>query len=250
MSGHLTHRDVEELLQGRSGVELEALVSVVEHLRLDSTASIDAAVAASHVALAAAAARSSEPAAVNGSSARRIPDPPRRRTVFAGLFSSILVKIMIGAMALVGATVGAGAAGVLPDPVQEFVDDHLMGLDLDQEQVRLQDQTRLQDQIQLEEQLRIEEHLRLQDQVKLQAKNQFVDGGPGDDGGFQNKTQTQGQSENQVQEQNQVQTQEQVQSETQTQSENQVQNQEGPGEPQQEPGDTAPGSEGTSGNGH
>ncbi|MFH2071650.1 MAG: hypothetical protein ABIJ75_02240, partial [Actinomycetota bacterium] len=62
----------------------------------------------------------------------------RRRTVFTGLFTTIIAKVIAGTMAIAAATAGAAAAGVLPDPVQGYMDDHVFHR---QAQVREVEQT-------------------------------------------------------------------------------------------------------------
>ncbi|MFH1329748.1 MAG: hypothetical protein ABIJ48_03700 [Actinomycetota bacterium] len=154
----LNKRDVEALLGGRTPEGLEPLAALVERLRREASLSVDPATAKQHVAVAAAASREAPvPATVPGSTVRPL---WRRRTVFAGLLSTIFGKVFAGAVALAAATAGAGTAGVLPDPVQEFFDgSHEIERLVEQVRLQEQDQLHLQDQTQLQDQTRDRDQL-------------------------------------------------------------------------------------------
>ena len=156
----LNDRDVEALLGGRAPEGLEPLAALVERLRREACLPADPAVARQHMAAAAAASREAPvPMMVPGSPTRRL---WRRRTVFAGLLSTIIGKIFVGAVALAAATAGAGAAGVLPDPVEKF-----LGFDHDQEQIQDQDQTQDRDQLGDQEQSQTPDQEQIRDRDQL-----------------------------------------------------------------------------------
>lgn len=160
MSG-LSKRDIEALLGGRGPDGLEQLAGLIERVRQEASAPVDPAVASRHIAAAAIAARQTPvPTPAPVSTARRT---WRRRTVFAGVLSTIFGKLFMGAVALAAVTAGAGAAGVLPDPVQGFIDGN-------EEVHQLLDQIREQEQAQLHEQepMGDMQQIRDQDRVRLQ----------------------------------------------------------------------------------
>jgi hypothetical protein len=179
--------DVEALLGGRAPSELGPLAALVDRLRREASFPADPAMTERHVAAAAAAAR-------EGAVLDTAPGVPtrrlwRRRTVFAGLLSTIAGKIVIGVVAVAAAMAGAGAAGVLPDPMNPLVTG-------DRQVARLQEQVQQQ----------IQDHNQIQDQI-------------------QDQDQTQSQIQDQTQYQQQ--TQDQTQTQTQTQDQDQTQTQQG-----------------------
>jgi len=154
MSG-LHEQDIEALLGGRAPGGLEHLAALVERVRREADLPVEPTTARQHVMAAAAAAREN-PAPVPTLEA---PGRPtwRRRTVFAGLLSTAFGKIFLGAVAVAAATAGAGAADVLPDPIQGFVEGNqeihqITDRIRDQEQLQLHDQEQLGDQQQIRDQ--------------------------------------------------------------------------------------------------
>jgi hypothetical protein len=191
--------DVEALLGGRAPSELGPLAALVDRLRREASFPADPAMTERHVAAAAAAAR-------EGAVLDTAPGVPtrrlwRRRTVFAGLLSTIAGKIVIGVVAVAAAMAGAGAAGVLPDPMNPLVTG-------DRQVARLQEQVQQQ----------IQDHNQIQDQIQDQDQTQSQ---------IQDQDQTQNQNQIQDQTQYQQQTQDQTQTQTQTQDQDQTQTQQG-----------------------
>ncbi|HSQ38000.1 MAG TPA: hypothetical protein VLS92_08930 [Acidimicrobiia bacterium] len=162
MSG-LHEQDIEALLGGRAPGGLEHLAALVERVRREADLPVEPATARQHV-IAAAAAAWENPASLPTLEA---PGRPtwRRRTVFAGLLSTIFGKIFLGAVAVAAATAGAGAAGVLPDPIQGFVEGN-------QEIHQITDQIRDQEQLQLHEQEQLGDQQQIRDQEQLQLHEQ------------------------------------------------------------------------------
>jgi len=144
MSDFNNDLELESLLGGRAGPDPEQWEMFVDDLRGMASVEADASVAASHIASAAETARlapASRPAATSTAPIWR------RRTVFTGLITTIFGKVLAGAMAVAAATAGAAAAGVLPDPVQGFVDEHVF----QQEDTQKQEQISLQIREQIEQ---------------------------------------------------------------------------------------------------
>ena len=135
MSG-MHDRDIELLLGGRAPDGLENLSVLVRRVRREASLSVDPAMAREHISAAAAAVHETPtPVAAPGSPARHT---WRRRTVFAGLFSTIIGKILVGAAALATVAAGAGATGAFPDPVDRF-----FGVDNEPVREQIQDQEQL-----------------------------------------------------------------------------------------------------------
>jgi Mg-chelatase subunit ChlI len=197
--------DVEALLGGRAPSELGPLAALVDRLRREASFPADPAMTEWHVAAAAAAAR-------EGTVLDMAPDVPtrrlwRRRTVFAGLLSTIAGKIVIGVVAVAAAMAGAGATGVLPDSMNPLAT-------VDQQVARLQEQ--------------VQEQVQQQDQDQDQAQNQD-------------------QNQDQNQTQNQTQTQDQNQNQNQTQDQSRQGADQGAGAGGDAPGHNAPGAGASSG---
>ncbi len=91
--------------------------------------------------------------------------------MFAGLLSTIFGKVFMGAVALAAVTAGAGAAGVLPDPVQGFVDGN-------QDIHRIADEIR--EQAVLHEQEPAGDQVHIRDRDQLQVNQPEQPGEPGD----------------------------------------------------------------------
>jgi len=179
----LNKKDIEALLGGRAPDGLEQMAALLARVRQEASASVDPAVASRHIAAAANAVRETPvPSPVPVSTTRRT---WRRRTVFAGLLSTIFGKVFMGAVALAAVTAGAGAAGVLPDPVQGFVDGneeiHRIANEI-REQAVLHEQEPAGDQV----------HLRDQDQLQVNQPEQPAESGQiSEPNQFQNQFQNQ-----------------------------------------------------------
>jgi hypothetical protein len=176
MSG-LHEQDIEALLGGRAPGGLEHLAALVGRVKREADLPIDPAKARQHVIAAATAARENPAPASSPESSGR--PTWRRRTVFAGLLSTIFGKILLGAVAVAAATAGAGAAGVLPDPIQGFVEGNQQIHQIadrirEQERLQLHEQEQLGDQQQLrdQEQLQLHEQEQLGDQQQLRDQEQ------------------------------------------------------------------------------
>jgi len=145
---HLSDQDIEALLGGSAAPGHEAWSAVIDRIRREAAAPIDTTMAGTQVqqaARAAAAARAKAPRRRRSSRTTL-----RRRTVFTGLLSTIVGKVVMGTAAVAVAAAGAGTAGVLPDPVQRFMEQNLVGNDAIDE---------IADQIQTRQQERIQIHL-------------------------------------------------------------------------------------------
>jgi len=145
MSDFSNNLDLESLLRGRAGPDLEQWEMFVDDLRQVASAQADVSVAESHITAAAEMARTAparRPAVASTTPVLR------RRTVFTGLITTIIGKVLVGSMAVAAATAGAAAAGVLPDPVQGFMDDHVIQQDFLQEHEQIQLLIRQEAQIQ------------------------------------------------------------------------------------------------------
>ncbi|MCB2224965.1 MAG: hypothetical protein KQH83_12415, partial [Actinobacteria bacterium] len=177
MSGYEPHDERPE------GIDPDTWAGFLDDLQAMAAAPGDE-VAAVHVA-AAAAAVPSDPAATPGA-ARPTAPLWRRRTVFTGLFSTIIGKVLAGTMAVAAATAGVGAAGALPDPMQDFMDDHVFQRELVREQLQPDDAVQLQ--VQGEEMATyVEQNQReLQERARRQAQ---------EPAGTQTQTQTQTQQQ-------------------------------------------------------
>ena len=107
----LGHDDAERVLEGRVPDEgvLAVLAAIVADIRESSIESIPPRVAQAQVAAAAAAARVAE----------AVPATPGRER--AGFLRSATARALIGTAAGLALILGAGAAGLLPDPIQSVV---------------------------------------------------------------------------------------------------------------------------------
>ena len=123
MSDFNNDLDLESLLRGRAGPDLEQWEMFVGDLRRVASVQADASVAETHITAAAEVARTAPVVKPPAASTTPV---LRRRTVFTGLITTIIGKVLVGSMAIAAATAGAAAAGVLPDPVQGFMDDHVL----------------------------------------------------------------------------------------------------------------------------
>ncbi|MCJ7725534.1 MAG: hypothetical protein MUP76_04000, partial [Acidimicrobiia bacterium] len=182
MSGNRPHNHPQ-----KPGIDPEQWESFVRDVR-KMTQAPSTETAADHISAAAEAARTAPvigPAAVRSTVPRS-----RRRTVFASLISTLIGKILIGSMAVAAATAGVGAAGALPDPVQDFVDDHVFQREhlgtqqLDQIRVHTNEITDfiVQNRDQIREQFGTEEPAGGPAQTQTQQ-------GPGEEGPTQTQTQ-------------------------------------------------------------
>ncbi len=181
----LSDEDVEALLTGRETPGLAAWAGVIERIRQEATASVDTETAGTHVLRAAEAAASLP--AQSPVPSRRSPATWRRRTVFAGLFSTLIGKIVIGVAAVAAATAGAGAANILPEPVDNFIEHNFVGQDeLDKVEAQIREQARIQQELEGEG-----SQTQTQTQEGQQSQNQQ---GPGNDDATQNQNQ-QGQNQ-------------------------------------------------------
>jgi hypothetical protein len=198
----LSDKDVEALLAGRETPGREAWARVIESIRQEATASVDSETARRHVSQAAQAAGSlPAPSPVRS----RRSAAWRRRTVFAGLFSTLVGKIVIGAAAIAAATTGADVANILPEPVDNFIERNFIGHDeLDDVEAQIRERARIHQQLEGEE-------------TQTQYQNQQ---GPGNDDATQNQHQQGPGNEDATQNQHQ---------QGQDQEGQQSQNQQGPG---------------------
>jgi hypothetical protein len=141
----ISDQDAEQIIAG-SGDD-PALAEFVAMLRETGTGPVADDLVARHVAAAAEAARLvPETAPIAGETGTATPLPRlKRRTVFTALTTSIMAKVMAGAVALAAVGGGAAVTGNLPDPIQEAVAgaaSHI-GIDLPDpgEQARTQQQS-------------------------------------------------------------------------------------------------------------
>ena len=128
----LTDRDIERILAGdETRPADEAWIAIVDAVRVAAQAQVDPYVAARHVATAVTAA--TEVADLAARPREPVPNRTswRRRTVFAGLLSTLAGKIAVAGAGVALAAAGAGAAGVLPGPAQDFVDDAVFGREVE-----------------------------------------------------------------------------------------------------------------------
>ena len=150
MSGYerLTDAEIEALLTGDTPEGLESIGGLIAEIRSLEDDGVDEAVAQRHITAAAELARSTTTTGVTGASRSAAPAGTRtrrrKRTVFAGITSTIAGKILTGAVAAVAATGTAAAAGVLPEPIQDVVDDKVIVVEEIQEMKRVREQARIQ----------------------------------------------------------------------------------------------------------
>jgi len=208
----LSDKNVEALLADRETPGLEAWAGVIKRIRQEATASVDPETAGTHVLRAAQTAVSLPvPSPVPS---RRSPATWRRRTVFAGLFSTLIGKIVIGTAAVAAATAGVGASNILPDSVDNFIERNFVGEDeLDQVETQIRERARIRIELESDEAQTQTQNQQGQDLEGQQNQNQQ---GP-DLEGQQNQNQ-QGQDLEGQQNQTQMQTQSDEQSQTQTQT--------------------------------
>ena len=189
-------KDVEALLAGRTAPGLEAWPGVIERIRQEATASVDPETAGAHVLKAATAASASAPSPVPS---RRSPAKWRRKTVFASLFSTLIGKIVIGTTAVAAATASAGAANILPEPVDNFIERNFVGEDtLDEVETQIRRRARIQEHLEGEEAQTQTQNDQGQDQEGQQSQNQ-----QGQDQEGQQSQNQQGQDQEGQQSQNQ-----------------------------------------------
>jgi len=208
----LSDKNVEALLADRETPGLEAWAGVIKRIRQEATASVDPETAGTHVLRAAQTAVSLPVSSPVPS--RRSPATWRRRTVFAGLFSTLIGKIVIGTAAVAAATAGVGASNILPDSVDNFIERNFVGEDeLDQVETQIRERARIRIELESDEAQTQTQNQQGQDLEGQQNQNQ-----QGQDlEGQQNQNQ-QGQDLEGQQNQTQMQTQSDEQSQTQTQT--------------------------------
>ena len=175
---HLSDHDIEALLGGSAAPGHEGWSAVVDRIRREAAAPIDPATAEAQVTRAARVAAGTP--AQSPRRRRTSRTTWRRRTVFTGLLSTLIGKLIVGTAAVAIAAAGAGAAGVLPDPLETFMEQNLIGEDAADEITK---------QIRIRQQERVQIHIDDETPVGDQVQNQHREQSPDDPGGDHNNNQ-------------------------------------------------------------